>query len=112
MDISLRVFLNLLIKRNCFQEWNNLDRLQALDRLIAVCEPAQVRHMMNVIEPQFQRDFISLLPKEVSSLRCHVLSFIAIFTSCLICLFNLCFKNKRCLKIYASCHRLCKIVLF
>ncbi|KAG8196096.1 hypothetical protein JTE90_007834 [Oedothorax gibbosus] len=48
-----------------FQEWSNLDRLSALDRLIDVCDPAQVRHMMNVIEPQFQRDFISLLPKEV-----------------------------------------------
>lgn len=56
-----------------FEEWSNLDRLQALDRLIAVCEPAQVRHMMNVIEPQFQRDFISLLPKE---LALYVLSFL------------------------------------
>jgi hypothetical protein len=37
----------------------------ALDDLIALCEPSQVRHMMHVIEPQFQRDFISLLPKEV-----------------------------------------------
>ena len=37
----------------------------ALDELITYCEPTQVRHMMQVIEPQFQRDFISLLPKEV-----------------------------------------------
>jgi len=29
------------------------------------CHPTQVRHMMTIIEPQFQRDFISLLPKEV-----------------------------------------------
>lgn len=36
-----------------------------LDDLIALCEPSQVRHMMHVIELQFQRDFISLLPKEV-----------------------------------------------
>lgn len=56
-----------------FQEWNNLDRLAALDRLIDICDPAQVRHMMNVIEPQFQRDFISLLPKE---LALYVLSFL------------------------------------
>jgi len=38
----------------------------AVDELITLCEPTQVRHMMQVIEPQFQRDFISLLPKEVS----------------------------------------------
>lgn len=56
-----------------FQEWANIDRLTAIDRLIDICEPAQVRHMMNVIEPQFQRDFISLLPKE---LALYVLSFL------------------------------------
>ena len=39
----------------------------ALDELITYCEPTQVRHLMQVIEPQFQRDFISLLPKEVRS---------------------------------------------
>jgi hypothetical protein len=38
----------------------------ALDELITFCDPTQVRHMMQVIEPQFQRDFISLLPKEVN----------------------------------------------
>ena len=38
----------------------------ALDELVELCEPTQVRHVMAVIEPQFQRDFISLLPKEVS----------------------------------------------
>lgn len=37
----------------------------ALDELITICLPTQVRHMMHIIEPQFQRDFISLLPKEV-----------------------------------------------
>ena len=37
----------------------------ALDELMEKCEPTQVRHVMQVIEPQFQRDFISLLPKEV-----------------------------------------------
>merc|ERR1719486_1448338 len=31
-----------------------------------MCEPQQVRHRMAVIEPQFQRDFISLLPKELA----------------------------------------------
>uniref|UniRef100_A0A7G3A8T8 Putative cdc4 n=1 Tax=Lutzomyia longipalpis TaxID=7200 RepID=A0A7G3A8T8_LUTLO len=49
-----------------FQRWTQPERLLALDRLIDLCEPTQVRHMMKVIEPQFQRDFISLLPKELA----------------------------------------------
>lgn len=44
----------------------------AIDELIAQCRPTQVRHMMAVIEPQFQRDFISLLPKEVSEQCEHI----------------------------------------
>ncbi|XP_053675524.1 F-box/WD repeat-containing protein 7 [Anopheles nili] len=51
-----------------FQRWSNVERLRAVDRLIELCEPTQVRHMMKVIEPQFQRDFISLLPKELALL--------------------------------------------
>ncbi|XP_053666603.1 F-box/WD repeat-containing protein 7 [Anopheles marshallii] len=49
-----------------FQRWTHVERLLAVDRLIEHCEPTQVRHMMKVIEPQFQRDFISLLPKELA----------------------------------------------
>lgn len=56
-----------------FAKWSNAERLMALTELIASCEPTQVRHMMQVIEPQFQRDFISLLPKE---LALKVLSFL------------------------------------
>ncbi|KAJ1525042.1 hypothetical protein ONE63_009888 [Megalurothrips usitatus] len=56
-----------------FEHWRNADRLMAIDRLIESCEPIQVRHMLEVIEPQFQRDFISLLPKE---LALYVLSFL------------------------------------
>jgi F-box and WD-40 domain protein 7 len=56
-----------------FQRWTNAERLVAVDRLIEHCEPTQVRHMMKVIEPQFQRDFISLLPREVAL---HVLSYL------------------------------------
>ncbi|XP_065933002.1 F-box/WD repeat-containing protein 7 [Magallana gigas] len=56
-----------------FQMWSNAERLMAVDELIQICEPTQVRHMMQVIEPQFQRDFISLLPKE---LALYVLSFL------------------------------------
>ena len=74
-----------------FSRWSHAERLLALDQLIESCEPQQVRHMMQVltepfcmlnihqgeieiptdassqvIEPQFQRDFISLLPKELA----------------------------------------------
>ncbi|KAL8598767.1 hypothetical protein ACOMHN_033330 [Nucella lapillus] len=56
-----------------FKSWGNAERMMALDDLITLCEPSQVRHMMHVIEPQFQRDFISLLPKE---LALHVLSYL------------------------------------
>lgn len=45
--------------------WSGPERLLALDELIDRCETGQVKHVMQVIEPQFQRDFISLLPKEV-----------------------------------------------
>merc|ERR1719495_1223366 len=56
-----------------FTRWSHAERLLALDQLIDTCEPQQVRHMMQVIEPQFQRDFISLLPKE---LALYVLSYL------------------------------------
>ncbi|XP_034532675.1 F-box/WD repeat-containing protein 7-like isoform X2 [Notolabrus celidotus] len=57
-----------------FQAWSGPERLLALDELIDRCETNQVKHMMQVIEPQFQRDFISLLPKE---LALYVLTFLA-----------------------------------
>uniref|UniRef100_A0A8D3B005 F-box/WD repeat-containing protein 7 n=1 Tax=Scophthalmus maximus TaxID=52904 RepID=A0A8D3B005_SCOMX len=57
-----------------FQTWSGPERLLALDELIDRCETMQVKHMMQVIEPQFQRDFISLLPKE---LALYVLTFLA-----------------------------------
>ncbi|XP_059407795.1 F-box/WD repeat-containing protein 7-like isoform X2 [Carassius carassius] len=56
-----------------FQSWSGPEKLLALDELIDSCEPTQVKHMMQVIEPQFQRDFISHLPRE---LALHVLSFL------------------------------------
>ncbi|CAH1107260.1 unnamed protein product, partial [Psylliodes chrysocephalus] len=56
-----------------FSAWSNAERIMAINELIARCEPTQVRHMMQIIEPQFQRDFISLLPKE---LALNVLSFL------------------------------------
>ncbi|XP_068569270.1 F-box/WD repeat-containing protein 7-like isoform X1 [Cebidichthys violaceus] len=57
-----------------FQAWSGPERLLVLDELIDRCETSQVKHMMQVIEPQFQRDFISLLPKE---LALYVLTFLA-----------------------------------
>ena len=65
LSVSLQCLCFVLLQR-----WSNAERLLAIDRLIETCEPTQVRHMMQVIEPQFQRDFISLLPKEVSALCC------------------------------------------
>ncbi|XP_057667644.1 F-box/WD repeat-containing protein 7 [Diorhabda carinulata] len=64
---------DLSIWLNRFTTWSNAERIMAINELIASCEPTQVRHMMQVIEPQFQRDFISLLPKE---LALKVLSFL------------------------------------
>lgn len=49
-----------------FMRWSHAERMMAADHLIELSEPSQVRHMMKVIEPQFQRDFISLLPKELA----------------------------------------------
>lgn len=49
-----------------FQKWTEFDRVTALNHIIDLCEPSQVRHVMKVIEPQFQRDFISLLPRELA----------------------------------------------
>ncbi|XP_004933189.2 F-box/WD repeat-containing protein 7 isoform X2 [Bombyx mandarina] len=51
---------------NRFQSWTNAERIQAIDALISRCAASQVRHMMKAIEPLFQRDFISLLPKELA----------------------------------------------
>ncbi|CAB0029609.1 unnamed protein product [Trichogramma brassicae] len=56
----------LEIFRLDLKKWTNVERLLAIDQLIECCEPTQVRHMMQVIEPQFQRDFISLLPRELA----------------------------------------------
>ena len=56
-----------------FMKWSGEERLYALDALIYKCDMSIVRHIMAKIEPHFQRDFISLLPKE---LALYVLSFL------------------------------------
>lgn len=56
-----------------FHQWSLEERKYALDEIIENCEPTVVRHIMGTIEPRFQRDFISLLPRE---LALYVLSFL------------------------------------
>lgn len=58
-----------------FAEWNNNDRLAALNALVTgdICNLSQMRYLLSIVEPQLQRDFISLLPKELSL---YVLSFL------------------------------------
>lgn len=49
-----------------FNAWAQEQKKQALDELIERCNPPIIRHVMSSIEPRFQRDFISLLPKELA----------------------------------------------
>nr|XP_045622468.1 F-box/WD repeat-containing protein 7-like [Procambarus clarkii] len=56
-----------------YQTWSPAQKRHALDSLIDVCDLNEVRHLHQIILPQFQRDFISLLPKE---LALYVLSFL------------------------------------
>ncbi|XP_076039570.1 F-box/WD repeat-containing protein 7-like isoform X2 [Oratosquilla oratoria] len=56
-----------------YETWTPAQKLHALDSLIDICDQSQVRHIHQIILPQFQRDFISLLPKE---LALYVLSFL------------------------------------
>ena len=58
---------------NEFHNWNNEERTSAINSLVELCDMSLVRHLMAKIEPLFQRDFISLLPKE---LALYVLSFL------------------------------------
>lgn len=58
-----------------FHSWSHPERLLSLDRLVTseICDVHQIRFLLGLIEPQLQRDFISLLPKE---LALYVLSFL------------------------------------
>lgn len=56
-----------------FHHWTPEEKMYALEEIIESSDPSLVRHMMRTIEPRFQRDFISLLPKE---LALYVLSFL------------------------------------
>jgi len=54
-----------------FMSWNSSNKLNMLEKLISNCNFNEVHHVMNIIEPHFKRDFISLLPKELSL---HIMS--------------------------------------
>ncbi|RWS28528.1 F-box/WD repeat-containing protein 7-like isoform X1 [Leptotrombidium deliense] len=58
-----------------FHNWSHCERLVALDSLVTseICDIQQIRYLLSLIEPQLQRDFISLLPKELSL---YVLAFL------------------------------------
>lgn len=58
-----------------FQTWTNTERMAALESLVTngSCDGQQIRFLLSLIEPQLQRDFVSLLPKE---LALYVLSFL------------------------------------
>ena len=58
-----------------FHSWSNCERLLSLEALITseICDIQQIRFLLSLIEPQLQRDFISLLPKE---LALYVLTFV------------------------------------
>ncbi|XP_053210595.1 F-box/WD repeat-containing protein 7-like [Panonychus citri] len=58
-----------------FESWSNKERLTALESLISsdICDAGQIRHLYSLIEPQLQRDFISLLPKELALYVLHFL---------------------------------------
>lgn len=60
---------------NTFHNWSHVERLYALEQLVTseICDIQQIRFLLALIEPQLQRDFISLLPKE---LALYVLSFL------------------------------------
>lgn len=49
-----------------FESWTGEERKVALDELVARCDASLQRHLLGIVEPQFQRDFISLLPKELA----------------------------------------------
>ncbi|XP_064406989.1 F-box/WD repeat-containing protein 7-like [Halichondria panicea] len=57
-----------------FSSWTHEHRIAGLDAIIPLCDSVQLKCLMEQIQPQFQRDFISILPKE---LALHVLRFLA-----------------------------------
>jgi F-box/WD-40 domain protein 7 len=58
-----------------FQRWTHTERISSLGSLVNsnICDIQEIRYLLSIIEPQLQRDFISLLPKE---LALYVLNFL------------------------------------
>lgn len=50
---------------NTFKEWNNKNKLNALEQILEICEHSHIKHVHNFIEPKLQRDYISELPREL-----------------------------------------------
>ncbi|CAD5120477.1 unnamed protein product [Dimorphilus gyrociliatus] len=59
---------------NAFRSFSVSEQSDALEQLVQNCAPSQAKSLMASLESQFQRDFISLLPKE---LALYVLSFLS-----------------------------------
>ncbi|KAI6213894.1 F-box/WD repeat-containing protein 7 [Aphelenchoides besseyi] len=57
-----------------FHSMAKTEQLDALDILINSCEPAQLRHLHTLVEPLLQKDFISLLPREIAT---YIISFLS-----------------------------------
>uniref|UniRef100_A0A5S6QI85 F-box domain-containing protein n=1 Tax=Trichuris muris TaxID=70415 RepID=A0A5S6QI85_TRIMR len=57
-----------------FQTWTSSEKIRALGRLVKSCSLIQLRELHRTIEPYFQRDFISHLPKEIAL---YILSFLS-----------------------------------
>jgi len=49
-----------------FLGWSGSNKLDMLEKLISNCNFNELHHVRSIIEPHFKRDFISLLPKELS----------------------------------------------
>ncbi|KAL3083047.1 hypothetical protein niasHS_010849 [Heterodera schachtii] len=49
-----------------FQNMPEILQIEALDALVPHCTQKQIKHLQTIIEPYFQIDFLSFLPKELS----------------------------------------------
>lgn len=59
---------------------SKFEQMSALESLVGACKPIQLRHLQSIVEPLLQKDFITLLPREVclastSKIRLQILDF-------------------------------------
>ncbi|KAI6189527.1 F-box domain-containing protein [Aphelenchoides bicaudatus] len=57
-----------------FQGMTKFEQMSALESLVGACLPTQLRHLQCLVEPLLQKDFISLLPREISTYIISLLS--------------------------------------